>query len=135
MLSIHAKQRLSQGLLLMLATFAFAGNAFAAEVPFDRTQFVAAQATGKPILVRFHATWCSTCRAQEPVIAELLAAPENKDVTAFLVDFDAQKDVVKNFEVPMQSTLVVVKGENEVSRTIGETRKDALAAEIAKARL
>ena len=134
MLSIYAKRRFSHGLLLMLASFAFAGNVFAAEVPFDRAQFVAAQATGKPILVRFHATWCSTCRAQAPVIANLLSQPANKDVTAFLVDFDAQKDVVRNFAVPMQSTLVVVKGENEVSRTIGEIEQTAIAAEIAKAR-
>lgn len=63
MLSVYAKQRFFQGLLLLLATFIFAGSAMAAEVPFDRAQFVAAQATGKPILVRFHATWCSTCRA------------------------------------------------------------------------
>jgi|GEM_PF-3606362 len=78
MLSIYPKRLFSQGLLLMLASFAFAGNVFAAEVPFDRAQFVAAQATGKPILVRFHATWCSTCRAQAPVIANLLSLPAIK---------------------------------------------------------
>jgi len=41
---------------------------------------------------------------------------------------------VRNFSVPMQSTLIVVKGENEVSRTIGEIEQAAIAAEIAKAR-
>jgi len=129
-----AKRPLTHISGIALAILAFAGIASAAEVPFERSQFVAAQATGKPVLVRFHATWCPTCRAQAPVLAALLAEPKNADVTAFLVDYDAQKDVVHNFKVASQSTLVVVKGNKEVSRTLGVTDKEALAAEIAKAR-
>jgi thiol-disulfide isomerase/thioredoxin len=128
------KQSFIRALAIASALLIFAGVVSAAEVPFERSQFVAAEATGKPVLVRFHATWCPTCRAQATVLAELLAAPENADVTAFVVDYDDQNDVVRNFEVTSQSTLVVVKGEKEVSRSIGATSKTALAAEIAKGR-
>lgn len=106
----------------------------AAEIPFDQAQFAMAETTGKPVLLRFHAAWCPTCRAQAPVLEKLLERPENADVTAFLVDYDAQKDVVHAFGVTSQSTLVVYQGDKEVSRSLGVTDEAGLAAEIAKAR-
>jgi len=88
---------------------------------------------GKPILVVIHADWCPTCRAQAPIISELLGMPEYKSLNALRVDFDGQKDVVKAFKVTMQSTLIVYKGGKEVGRSTGDTRKDSIAALLKKA--
>ncbi len=111
----------------------FASASWAAGKPFDQAGFEAAQAAGKPILVEVHADWCSTCRAQEPVISKLMQDPKNADFVVLRVDFDQQKDVLKRLRTQYQSTLIVFKGKKEVSRSTGETSKDAIAAQLAKA--
>ena len=116
-----------------IAGLFFSAAAWAAGNPYDQAGFDAAQAAGKPILVEIHANWCPTCRAQEPIISELLREPKHAGFVVLRVDFDNQKDVAKRFRAQYQSTLIVFKGEKEVARSTGETRKDAIAAQLAKA--
>ncbi len=111
----------------------FVAAAWAAGKPFNQAGFEAAQVAGKPILVEVHADWCPTCRAQEPIISELMRDLKNAGFVVLRVDFDNQKDVVKRFRAQYQSTLIVFKGKKEVSRSTGETRKDEIAAQLAKA--
>lgn len=117
----------------LIGGFLFATAAAAAGVPFEQTGFEAAQAAGKPILVEVHAEWCPTCRAQEPIVSELMQDPKNAEFVVLRVDFDSQKDVLKRLRTQYQSTLIVFKGKKEVSRSTGETRKNAIAAQLAKA--
>ena len=116
-----------------IAGLLFAAASWAAGKPFDQAGFEAAQAAGKPILVEIHADWCPTCRAQEPIISALIREPKNADFVVLRVDFDNQKDVLKRLRTQYQSTLIVFKGKKEVSRSTGETRKDEIAAQLAKA--
>ena len=118
--------------LMLLSLFA-AGTAVAAEQPFDQASFDALQKQGKPILVMIHADWCPTCKAQKPIVDELLKTPEFQAIAALRVDFDAQKPVVKSFNVQYQSTLIVFKGGREVGRSTGDTKKDRIAALLRKA--
>lgn len=120
-------------LIILVASLFVAAAAWAAVKPFDRTAFEAAQAAGKPILVEIHADWCPTCRAQDPVISELMRDPKNAGFVVLRIDFDSQKAVVKRFHVQYQSTLIVFKGKKEISRSTGETRKAEIAAQLAKA--
>jgi len=120
-------------IFLAVVLFLTSGLALAVGTTFDAAAFDQAQKSGKPILIAVHADWCPTCRAQDPLLTELLQKPEFKDFAAFRVDYDGQKDAVKRFKVPMQSTLIVFKGGKEVGRSTGETRKDALAALMQKA--
>ena len=64
---------------------------------FDLKSFTEAQKAGKPIFVGIHASWCPTCKAQDPVLSELMSAPKFKDRVYFVVDFDSQKNAVKFF--------------------------------------
>lgn len=117
----------------LLLTFCAAGAAFAVGQPFDQARFDDLQKQGKPTLVLIHADWCPTCKAQEPILGELLKTPELAGITALRVDFDSQKDAVRAFRATMQSTLIVFKAGREVGRSTGETRKDAIAALLKKA--
>jgi len=124
--------------MLIRAVFALfalcaSGLALAVGTPFDQAAFAKGQQSGKPILVAVHADWCPTCRAQDPLLSDLLKRPEFKDFSAYRVDFDTQEDVVKKFKVPMQSTLLLFKGGKEVARSTGETRRDELIAFLKKA--
>lgn len=130
---MHVRKISFRFIVPFIAGLFFAAAAWAAAKPYDQADFDAAQAAGKPILVEIHADWCPTCRAQEPIISELMQDPKNAGFVVLRVDFDSQKDVVKRFRAQYQSTLIVFKGRKEVSRSTGETRKDAIAAQLAKA--
>lgn len=88
---------------------------------FKADEFTAAQAEGRPILVDVFAAWCSVCRAQNPILTKLTREPKYKDLVVFKVDYDAQKDVVRSFNVQRQSTLIVFKGDKELDRSVGDT--------------
>lgn len=108
--------------------------ALAAETrPYTADAFDLAQKAGRSILVQIHATWCPTCAAQAPVLADLERDPKFKDLLVLHVDFDDQKDAVRRFGARMQSTLIVYKGGKETGRSVGETARPRLAALLDRA--
>ena len=107
--------------------------AFAAETKtFDSGSFATAQKAGKPILVAIHASWCPTCKAQKPILSELMTEPKFKDLIYFVVDFDSQKDAVKFFAARVQSTLIAFKGTTETGRSVGDTERSSIVALLNK---
>ena len=114
--------------ILVLAVASTSTPAPAAQTAnFDRTQFNAAQQTGRPILVDIRASWCPICAAQEPIIERLAALPEYKDLLILQVDFDSQKDVVRTLSASSQSTLIAFHGARETGRSVGDTNADSIA--------
>lgn len=120
-------------LVMALAAGVLAAGTLWAAAPFDENGFAAAQRAGKPILLQVHADWCTTCRAQEPVIDALLKDPVYSEFVVFRVDFDRQKDVLRRLGVQFQSTLVVFRGDTEVSRSTAQVGRDVIADQMAKA--
>jgi thioredoxin 1 len=115
------------------ATAVFAAPAFATETEaFTPDALAAAQKAGRPIFVAIHATWCPTCKAQTPILSELMADPKFKNLVYFVVDFDSQKDAVNFFGAQMQSTLIAFKGEHETGRSVGDTDRASIAALLNK---
>lgn len=96
--------------------------------PFDDAAFAQAQKDGKPILIDIFAAWCPTCRAQKPILEQLTAKPEFKDLLVLVVDFDTQKDAVRAFKATSQSTLIAYDGESETGRTVGDTDPASIEA-------
>jgi thiol-disulfide isomerase/thioredoxin len=110
-----------------------AAPAFAFESrPFDDKAFGAAQAAGKSILIEVSAPWCPTCKVQKPILSNLAHQAKFKDLVAFEIDFDSQKDLMKKFGVSMQSTLISFKGAKEVERSTGITNAAAIEAQLDK---
>jgi thiol-disulfide isomerase/thioredoxin len=100
---------------------------------FDAKAFESAQAAGKPILVEVTAPWCPTCKAQAPILQRLLTDPKFKNLQVFNVDFDTRKDLLRQFGVQMQSTLIVFKGNAEQGRSTGDTNESSIASLLNKA--
>src|SRR5689334_23912170 len=94
--------------------------------PFDAKAFEDAQAAGKSILVEITAPWCPTCKAQAPILARLSGTPKFKDMVRFNIDFDSQKDLLRKFNVRMQSTMIAFKGKQEVGRSTADTNPDSI---------
>ncbi|SIT43922.1 Thioredoxin [Paraburkholderia piptadeniae] len=108
-------------------------SAFAGEQTFNQAQFDRLNADGKPGIVYFHATWCPTCKVQQPIVDRLAASPEMKDVTIFLADYDKEVALKRALKVTQQSTFVVYKGGHEVARSTGQTREQDIRNTFAKA--
>jgi thioredoxin 1 len=96
------------------------------KAPFDAKAFEDAQTAGKAILVEITAPWCPTCKAQAPILAKLSSTPKFKDMVRFNIDFDSQKDLLRKFNVRMQSTMIAFKGKQEVGRSTGDTNPDSI---------
>jgi len=84
---------------------------------FDQAKFDAALADGKTVFLDFYATWCPTCRANEPIIDS--AFDGSTDVVGFRVDYDKEEELKKEYNVRLQSTYLVLRGTNELDRYTG----------------
>lgn len=120
-------------LLTVVVSMLFSVTSFAESSPFNDAKFDADLKSGKSIVVAVHAPWCSTCRAQAPVLKEELAKKEFQNITALYVDFDSQKEVLKKLGVRRQSTLIVFKDGKEVGRSLGDTTAFGIESLLQKA--
>lgn len=90
----------------------------------------AALKQGKTVFVDYSATWCGTCKRQERVIGALRAQNPAYDaaMTFVKVDWDTYKneDVTVFREIPRRSTLIVLRGDDELGRVVAGTSEDAI---------
>jgi thioredoxin len=115
-----------------LGTTALVPAHAASQQPFDAKAFADAQKADKPILIAIHATWCPICTAQKPILSELMADPKFKDLAYFTIDFDSQKDLVRQFGAQKQSTLIAFHGSTERARSVGDSKRDSITALVSK---
>lgn len=91
-----------------------------------------ALADGKTVFLDFKTSWCTTCAAQERVINTLKAQNSAYDqaITFINVDWDkySKSDLAKSLRIPRRSTLVVLKGEDELGRIVAGTSKADIKA-------
>lgn len=89
-------------------------------------------AEGRVILLDFWASWCSTCRAQVRVMEELRAENPayDKAIRFITVDWDeyGDGDLSRKLQIPRRSTLVLLKGETELGRTVAGTSRQEIKA-------
>lgn len=84
-----------------------------------------ALAEGKTVFVDFYTDWCTTCRAQgraiEALKAENPAYEENISFIAVDWDIYAGDALSTRLNIPRRSTLVVLKGDEELGRIVAGT--------------
>ena len=81
---------------------------------------------GKTVLVDYSAVWCSTCKAQEKVMDDLRDFnPAYNEAMVFVrVDWDdyGRHAVTTSRKIPRRSTLIVLRGSEELGRIVAGTR-------------
>lgn len=80
---------------------------------------------GETLFVDYSATWCSTCKRQEKILNEIRKNNSFYDekMTFVKIDWDTYKDheVTSSRNIPRRSTLLVLRGNEEIGRIIAGT--------------
>lgn len=102
--------------------------------PLDYTPGLVTErlAAGDTVFLDFKADWCTTCRAQERVLEALKAANPayEENVTFIDVDWDlhGNSELATSLNIPRRSTLVAIKGEQELGRIVAGTAQADIQA-------
>ena len=119
--------------IALLVFSALASMAAAGDIkPYSQLEFDKLTQGGKPVLLDISATWCPTCKAQQPIIEGLMTRPAYKDVTVLTIDYDTSKATLRKFQIRTQSTLVAFKGSTEVGRSVGDTSVEGIEGLVKK---
>lgn len=113
--------------LIAASTVLLSTAAFSAGQPISAADLADIEKQGKSAVISTHAEWCSTCKAQDKVLAVFIKDPDYKNVVFYQVDYDNQKDLLKTLKVRTQSTIIVYKSGKEVARATGDTKEAALS--------
>jgi len=111
---------------LMLSSIGFALDA----EPFTNQRFEALQAEGAVVLIDVWAPWCPTCRRQREILAEFQGEHPEVDITILEVSYDDDKDLVRRFRAPRQSTLLLFRGEEQLWFSVAETREAVIYEQL-----
>ncbi len=126
---MKTRQLLSRLLGAGLFFFALQAQAFNA---LDYTPGLIKQriAAGETVLVDYYTTWCSTCAAQGRAISALMESNPNyeKHITFIKVDWDkyANHEVSTSRNIPRRSSLVLLRGEDELGRLIAVSNRTSI---------
>jgi thioredoxin 1 len=102
--------------------------------PFSTAALKAAQAKGQAVLVDAYASWCPTCRKQEPVIDAITKDPAFEKLLILRLDYDTQNAEKRELGIVQQSTLIAFDGNKETGRLVGVTDAEQIKA-LAKSAL
>ena len=105
-------------------------NAVEKKTNFSEEIFEKAKASGKTIVVNSYEVWCGTCSKQTKILNQ--AEKEFKDIVFLSYEQSKNKDIAKKLGIKFWTTIVVYKGDNEVSRIVGQTDKVAIYSAIEK---
>ena len=105
-------------------------NAVEKKTNFSEEIFENAKASGKTIVVNSYEVWCGTCSKQTKILNQ--AEKEFKDIVFLSYEQSKNKDIAKKLGIKFWTTIVVYKGDNEVSRIVGQTDKVAIYSAIEK---
>ena len=95
---------------------------------FSIETFEKAKASGKTIVINSYEVWCGTCSVQTKILNQ--AEKEFKEIIFLSYEQSKNKDIAKKLNIKHWTTIVVYKGNNEVSRITGQTKKEIIYSTI-----
>lgn len=129
------RRTIGKSLALALLALALRGTGASAQEKeaFTEQRFAALQSQGALVLLDVYADWCPTCRLQQKVLADYKAKHPEVPLHILTIDFDDQKQYVKRFGAPRQSTLILYRGRERVWFGVAETDPEVIFREINRA--
>jgi thioredoxin 1 len=114
--------------IFILVIFNFNSFAFGKTTSFTNEVFQKAQSDGKIVVINSWNETCSTCAKQVKILEQA-----KKDFSNILfLSFEQTKDidVAKSLGINYWTTIVVYKNNKEISRSMGETKKEKIYSQI-----
>jgi len=106
--------------------FTLLTNAGVSREPFSEERFSALQDDGALVLIDVWARWCPTCAAQKKVLDHYAQERPESPLHILVVDFDEQKEWVRHFRAPRQSTFLLYRGDEQLWFSVAETNADKI---------
>lgn len=100
---------------------------------FSEEDFSNLQEDGALVLLEISAEWCSVCHHQAEVLEEYFTEYPDTPLHILTIDFDRQKPLVKRFEAPRQSTLILFRGKEMIWFSVAEMRREVIFAALSEA--
>ena len=113
---------------LLISTNAFSTESHISN--FTIQKFEKAKKNGETIVVTAWNKYCGTCKKQKVVLDE--AEKDFDDVLFLYYSHPKMKNIAKYLKIDHRSTILVYKGNKEVSRTLGLVDKPAIYLNIKK---
>ena len=118
-------------LLVILSLFFFIPvNAVEKKTNFSIEIFEEAKASGKTIVINSYEVWCGTCGKQTKILDQ--AEKEFKDIIFLSYEQSKNENIAKQLGIKFWTTIVIYKGDNEVARLVGQTKKKIIYDAIQK---
>jgi len=83
---------------------------------FSQAAYDAALTDGKTVILDFHADWCPTCRANEPIITGVFSKNTDANIVGFKVDYDKEVDLKREFNIASQSTIIKTSADGDTEQ-------------------
>ena len=115
-------------LIFILLILSFNSAAVSKETTFTNEIFAKSQLDGKTIVIHSWNKTCTTCAKQEKILDQ--AKQDFKDVIFLSFEQTKDKKIAKFLGINYWTTIVVYKENKEVSRTIGQTKKEKIYSQI-----
>lgn len=119
--------------LLLFANVLAAGDVELEKESFTEERFNELQQAGEVVLIDVFADWCPTCARQNEILHQFRQENPDKTFHVLEVNFDDDKEWVRHFRAPRQSTLLLFSGEEQYWFSVAETDPDVIAAELNRA--
>ena len=118
-------KKLLVSLIIYLSLFSIS---FSKTTNFSNEVFKKAQLDGKTIVIHSWNKTCVTCARQVVILKQ--AKEDFKDILFLSFEQTKDKDIAKSLNINYWTTIVVYKNDKEISRTIGQTNKAEIYAQI-----
>ena len=115
-------------LILIILLFSFCVTAISKETTFTNEIFEKSQLDGKTVIVHSWNKTCSTCAKQLKILDK--AKQDFKDVIFLSFEQTKDKEIAKFLSIDYWTTIVVYRDNKEISRSIGQTKKEKIYSQI-----
>ena len=114
--------------LLIVTIITTSASAVEKKTNFTNEIFKQAKADGKTIVINSFEKWCGTCSKQTKILRE--AESKFKDIIFLSYEQSKNKNIAQLLGIKFWTTIVVYKGENEITRIVGQTDKEIIYSAI-----
>ena len=79
----------------------------------------------RPVIVDFHALWCSPCKMQSPILIEV-ANELGERIKVIKIDVDQNNEIASRYNIQSVPTLIIFKNGKQIWRQSGVVSKNQL---------